>query len=384
MDNNGSANDPAGSQRPYNYGTPGSPPPPPPPPPPYPYPPCNQLGAGALKSCLISGCVTLLVPCLLLGGFFCLLFLLLSSGVKEAAKDGGAWSELYQLSSPDFRNLRERTLRAGKSGAGSVAVVAVTGVIGGRGSALHGDSTLEFVAQQLRAAGKDDDVKAVILQVDSPGGGLSASDQLYHEVEVLKKKGKPVLAWAGGMMASGGYYIAAAADEIMASPTATLGSIGVILQHVQVQEMLGKIGVRVNPITSGPHKDLGSPFREMTPEEEKILQEYIDISYQRFVEIVAKGRKMPADRVREIADGRIFGPDQAKADGLVDSIGYIEDAIAWAEKKTGEEEMRVIGYKRVVSLSELFGEAGGEAGKALLKSLVETEAEGSGAMAVWR
>ncbi len=377
---NGSSPDPHQNARPYNSGMPGTPPPPPPPP--YLYPPCNQVGSNVLKSCLISGCVTLLVPFLLLGGFFFLMYLLISAGMKEATKDGGPWADFYQLSGQDLRNLRERTLRPGTGR--TVAIVSVTGAIGGRGSALHGDSTLEFVAEQLRAAGKNDDVKAVILQIDSPGGGLSASDQLYHEVEVLKEKGKPVLAWAGGMMASGGYYIAAAADEIMASPTATLGSIGVIMQHVQVQEMLGKIGVSVNPITSGPHKDLGSPFREMTPEEEKILQKYIDIAYQRFVEIVAKGRKMPADRVREIADGRIFGSDQAKADGLVDSIGYIEDAIAWAEKKTGEADMRVIGYKRVVSLSELFGEAGGEAGKALLKALGNAEAEGSGAMAVWR
>ncbi len=379
MENN-SDNQP--NSRPYNYGTPGTPPPQPPPS--YPYPPCNSIGANAFKSCLISGCVTLLVPCLLLGGLFTLMYYLIASGMQEVTKEGGPFAELYQLSNQDLRTLRTRTLRPGKDGAGTIAIVSVTGAIGGRGSALHGDGTLEFVSQQLRAAGNDKNVKAVILQVDSPGGGLSASDQIHHEIELLKEKGLPVLAWAGGMMASGGYYISVAADEIMASPTATLGSIGVIMRYFQVQEMLGKIGVSVNPITSGPHKDIGSPFREMTPEEEKILQKYVDISYQRFVEIVAKGRKIAADRVSEIADGRIFGPDQAKSDGLIDSIGYIEDAIAWLEKKVGEEEMRVIGYKKVVSLSELFGEAGGEAGKALLQSLSRVEAENSGAMAVWK
>ncbi len=170
-------------------------------------------------------------------------------------------------------------------------------------------------------------------------------------------------------MASGGYYVAAGADGIMATPTATVGSIGVILQHFQAEELMEKLGVRVNPVTSGAHKDLASPFREMTPEERKILQDYVDIAHSRFVEIVAKGRNMPEAEVRALADGRIMSAGEALESGLIDSVGYIEDAVALVESELGESGMRIIGYRRIFSFSDVFSEAGARAAGAAVKAL---------------
>lgn len=319
----------------------------------------------ALNSCLVAGCVTVFVPFLLLAGFFFLVYSLASVGLGEATS--GPLASLVQ--STGQPNIRTRELRAGKTGAGAIAVVHIHGAIDGRGSTLDGDGNLAFVSQQLRLAADDDSVKAVILQIDSPGGGLTASDLIHHEVQLLRRKGKPVLAWAGGMMLSGGYYVAVAADKIMANPTATIGSIGVILQHFQVGELLEKMGVRVDPVTSGEHKDMGSPFREMTPEERRLLQEYVDGSHRRFVEIVAKGRGLPEDRVLALADGGIHNADAALELGLVDLVGYMNDAVDWAEKAANEEGMRIVGYRRIVSLTDLFAEAGQGAASAFLQQL---------------
>lgn len=354
-----SGNHDAPEQQQYQYGR--KPPPPPPPPPP-------QSGTGwgfnAMTSCLVAGCVTVLVPVLLVFGFMLLMYVLLSSGLEDATT--GSFASFVQTAG--HQNLRERVIREGKSGAGTIAIVAIHGAIDGSGSALDSDGSLSFVSRQLRAAREDKNVKAVILQIDSPGGGLTPSDQIYNEVQRLRREGKPVLAWAGGMMMSGGYYIAVAADKIMANPTSTVGSIGVLLQHFQVDGMLGKLGVKVSPITSGEHKDIASPFREMTAEERRMLQEYVDESHRRFVGIVAKGRDLPEERVKALADGGIFTADMAKERGLVDSIGYIEDAVAWSEKAANEENMRIIGYRRLLAFGDIFAEAGRGAAATLLEA----------------
>ncbi|MCD8139667.1 MAG: signal peptide peptidase SppA [Planctomycetaceae bacterium] len=347
-------------------------------PPPRPAHNRSALGTTFLQSCLVAGCVTVLVPVLLIGGVMLVMYLALSSSLDSM--ESGSFSSLVQSSSGE-PNLRERVLRTGAAGAGTLAVVTVHGPITGNGSSLDGTGSLGYVSQQLRAAARSSAVKAVILQIDSPGGGLTASDLLHHEVELLRRRGKPVIAWSGSTMASGGYYIAVAAESVMASPTTTIGSIGVILQHFQVQELLGKLGIRVDPVTSGEHKDLGSPFRAMTPEERRILEDYIAVAHARFVAIVAEGRDLPPERVREVADGRIFDPTFALERGLIDSIGYIEDAVALAENRVGESNMRIIGYRRQLSLGDLFNEAGaGAAGAAVRAAREETTPQ---TMAVW-
>lgn len=354
---------------PLPQGGSGHQPPPPhyaPPPPPYCPPPRPSAGGTFFQTFLAAGCATILAPVLLIGGFFIVMFLLLSSGLEGAKKDG-SFASLMQGQSGSS-GLKVRVLRPGQPGSGTIAVVSIDGAISGNGSPLQGEGSMAFISEQLREARENPAVMAVILQIDSPGGGLTASDLLHHEVELFKESGKPVLAWAGSMMASGGYYIAVAADNIMASPTATVGSIGVILQHFQVSEMMEKLGIKVNPVTSGQRKDLGSPFRDMKPEERQLLQDYIDNAHKRFVDIVAKGRNMPTEQVAAFADGGIMDANTALEKGLVDSIGYIQDAIAWVEEKTDEEDMRVIGYRRQISLGELFNEAGAGAATAALEA----------------
>ncbi len=334
------------------------------PPPPLPPPRPVTAGTTLVQSCLIAGCVTVIVPFLLIGGFFLVVAFLFSSQIGEGL-DGG-WGGVSQGAAAP--NLRERLLRRGDTDAPTIAVVTVQGVIEGTGSPLHGEGMMDFVAAQLRAARENDKVAAVILQIDSPGGGLTASDLLHHEVRRLRDSGKPVLAWSGSALTSGAYYIAVAADEIMANPTTTIGSIGVVMQHFQAEELMTKLGIRVDPITSVVHKDIGSPFREMTEEERRILQDYIDAAHSRFVAIVAEGRNMPEDRVRQLADGSIVTPAVALEQGLIDSVGYFDDAIAWIESATGTTDMRIIGYKRVISLSDIFGEAGASAARSAVES----------------
>ncbi|MDR1533881.1 MAG: signal peptide peptidase SppA [Planctomycetota bacterium] len=248
------------------------------------------------------------------------------------------------------------------------------GEITGGGSPLDGDGLLAEASEQLRAAAGDARVKAVLLQIDSPGGGLAASDQLHHEVEKLGRTGKPVVAWAGGVMASGGYYLAAAASGIMAGPTAVVGSIGVVMNHFQAAGLLRWLGIRADPIISGPRKDIGSPFREMTREEREILQARVDDSHRRFVALVAKGRKLPPEKVEELAGGDVFSAEEARENGLVDRIGYVDDALEWLEELSGGRGMRVIGYRRPPSLYDLVGEIGEAGAAAFWKgSLAELE-----------
>ncbi|MCC8165990.1 MAG: S49 family peptidase, partial [Planctomycetes bacterium] len=189
------------------------------PPPPLPPPRPVSAGTTLVQSCLIAGCVTVIVPFLLVGGFFLVAAFLFSSHLGEGLE--GGWNAATPGAAAP--NLRERVLRRGDADAPTIAVVTVQGVIEGTGSTLHGEGMMDFVAAQLRAARQSDKVTAVILQIDSPGGGLTASDLLHHEVQLLRESGKPVLAWAGSSLTSGAYYIAVAADEIMANPTTTIG-----------------------------------------------------------------------------------------------------------------------------------------------------------------
>lgn len=339
------------------------------PPPPRPERGGYGLGQNLLQSCLVAGCVTILAPIVLICGFFLLLFFVASSSLD--GMDGTPFGSIVQNSEA---NLQERVLRAGDAGSGTIAIVSVQGVIDGGGSDLDGSGALAFVSSQIRAVKKNKNVKAVILQIDSPGGTLGASDQLHHQVRLLAEGGMPVLAWAGGTMASGGYYIAVAADEIMASPTATLGSIGVVMQYFQVEELLTRLGVKVAPITSGEHKDIGSRYREMTPEERAILQKYVTEAHDRFVDIVTEGRSLPREHVAKLADGSIMNPPAALEQKLIDSVGYMDDALAWAERKTGQSGMRVIAYRKQLALGDLFGEMGTGAASAIIKTAREGNA----------
>lgn len=220
-------------------------------------------------------------------------------------------------------------LRGGDTGlmfGEKVAVLEIKGVI------ADSQPTIE----QLATFRKDSSVRAVVVRIESPGGGVSPSQELYQEVGRTGLE-KPVVVSMGSIAASGGYYIASAAQKIYANPGTITGSIGVILQFTNFEELLNKIGFRMEIVKSGKFKDVGNPSREMTAEERAYLQTMIDNVHQQFVRDVARGRRMQEEEVREVADGRIFTGEQAKELGLVDELGNLRDAINAAAKLAGIE-----------------------------------------------
>jgi protease-4 len=190
------------------------------------------------------------------------------------------------------------------------------------------------VVEKLVKLRKNEKIKAIILRIDSPGGGVGPAQEIHAEVKKAQKE-KKVLVSMGSVAASGGYYIACAADRIIANPGSITGSIGVIVESLNVEELLGKLGLRSVVVKSGKHKDLGSPMRPMTGEDRKLLQGVIDSVHEQFIKAVAEGRKLPVEKVRRLADGRIFSGDQARSLGLVDELGNLEDTIAAAAQMAG-------------------------------------------------
>lgn len=188
----------------------------------------------------------------------------------------------------------------------------------------------------------DKAVKAIVLRIDSPGGGVGPSQEIYEEVRKAVDV-KPIVVSMGSVAASGGYYIAAPARRILANPGTITGSIGVIMEFTNFQELLQKIGLRSDVVKSGEHKDIGSPIRPMTDSDRKLLQAMIDDVHAQFIDAVAEGRKMDRDAVRPLADGRIFTGRQAMAAGLVDEMGNLQDAIDVAAELAGiEGEPKVV------------------------------------------
>lgn len=209
-------------------------------------------------------------------------------------------------------------------------------------------SMIASVKEQLTRAAKDEQIKAIVLRINTPGGTVTASDIIYHELKTFKTNRKvPIIASIMDLGTSGGYYIAAAADKVLAHPSSVTGSIGVIMLTVNAKGLLEKIGVEATAVTSGPRKDMGSPFRTMTVEERAIFQGLIDSFYQRFLTIVQEGRaNLQMEQIKRLADGRIYTGEQAKEAGLVDEIGYLEDAIEVAKKQAGLTDARVVTYQR--------------------------------------
>jgi len=188
--------------------------------------------------------------------------------------------------------------------------------------------------EQIKAFRENSSVKSIVLRINSPGGAVGPSQEIYREIRKTSEE-KKVIASLGTIAASGGYYIAAAADGIIANPGTITGSIGVILGYTNFEDLFRKIGLSPVVIKSGKYKDIASPVRKMTDAERRLLQNFSDNVHNQFIEDVAVGRKIPSDQVREIADGRIFCGETAKGLGLVDRLGNFEDAIEWAGRLGG-------------------------------------------------
>ena len=232
------------------------------------------------------------------------------------------------------------------SGEDRIALIRIEGVI------LDAQETLG----ELKKFSENPTVKAIVLRIDSPGGGVVPSQEIYDAVRrVRTKSNKAVIASMGSVAASGGYYIAAATDRIVANPGTLTGSIGVIMEMANVEGLLQKIGVEGVVVKSGKYKDVGSPLRKMSDEERGLLQTVMDDVHKQFIEAVAEGRSLEVPEVQALADGRIFTGRQAKAAKLVDELGNLDDSIQLAADVVGiEGEPKVIEQRRRFSIRELL------------------------------
>lgn len=237
-------------------------------------------------------------------------------------------------------------------GRDKVLLMDISGMITSQESSslLGGERKMSVVArvrEELERARKDHAVKAVVLRINSPGGGVTASDTLYHEIRKYRQDtGVKVIAHLMDLGTSGAYYAALAADKILAQPTTVTGSIGVIMLRLDATGLMQKVGVQALEITSGERKNMGSLFRPITAEERKLFQGIIDSLFARFTDTVAKERNLSREGVKAVADGRIMSSQEARAAGLIDDIGYLDDALERAKKEAGIADARIVTYHR--------------------------------------
>mgnify|MGYP002021312023 FL=1 len=225
--------------------------------------------------------------------------------------------------------------------AGKLAVIELSGVLSSEAGGFlftSTDNSVSGLRAQLDLAAEDSGVLGVLLKISSPGGEVTACDNLYHEIKKFRAEtGKPIVAYIENIGASGGLYAAMGADAVMSHPTAIVGSIGVIMQSMDLSRAIAAFGVEMDPIKSGKMKDLNTPWRSMTKTERLVLQKLVDDMYQRFVDVVDAGRKkLDRAKVLELADGRVFSGIEAARVGLVDRTGYIEDAVSEISSRLGK------------------------------------------------
>ncbi|MDX1664212.1 MAG: signal peptide peptidase SppA [Candidatus Promineifilaceae bacterium] len=252
----------------------------------------------------------------------------------------------------------------------AVAIIRVEGIIVADDDPTAGAAS-GVIIEELERAAADPTVQAIVLRVDSPGGTVTGSAQIYEAIVELEK---PVVVSMGATAASGGYYISAPADVIVARPDTITGSIGVIYTLFNVEELLDELGVDVMTIASGPNKDLGSLWEDPTEEEVAIFASLVEESFERFVEIIAAGRaELDEAEVRELADGRIYSGRQALALGLVDELGNLDEAIEIAAELGGiEGKPRIVEYERIPSFGMLFSSFLGQLTRTEADRLIET------------
>ena len=255
--------------------------------------------------------------------------------------------------SPRVRPLEEETVEG--SGDAKILLMDLSGFLSDESTSTLLNITappvrvplLVRVREELKKATADEKVKALVIRVNTPGGTVTASDVIYRELELFRReKPIPIIAVMMDVAASGGYYVALAADTIVAHPTSVTGSIGVIMLSLNAEGLLQKIGVTTSAFKSGERKDMGSPFRAPTEEERKIFQSLIDGLYGQFLSRLVESRKLPLDTARTIADGRVYTAQQALGLKLIDQIGYMDDVLKLARQKIGVDEARVVVYHR--------------------------------------
>jgi protease-4 len=245
-------------------------------------------------------------------------------------------------------------------GGGRVAIVEVEGLI----------ADADRLVRELNRHGEDTSIRAVVVRIQSPGGVVGPTQEIHDAIQRLRTGGKPVVASMGSVAASGGYYLAAAATRIVANPGTLTGSIGVILQLAEIEGLLRKVGIRYEVVKAGRLKDAGSFARPMTPEERAVLQAVLDDMHDQFISAIADGRRMPKERVRALADGRVYSGRMAQQLGLVDALGGLDDAIRLAGELGGiTGKPRVVRPGRAWRLVDLADWLGGGSARQWLRAV---------------
>jgi protease-4 len=313
-----------------------------------------------------SGCLTsALIVALILLVMSVVLNLVLAVG--STASMGGS---LVSAQSPKFEE--NTVVPAKEKDSDKIVVLHLRGLISSMEPGSVGETMVEDLKLQLKQAGEDARVKAVVLHVDSPGGEVTASDMIYNAVRRLRDdKKKPVVIYMGSLAASGGYYVSCGGSWIVANDTTFTGSIGVIMSSINYRALAEKVGVEFVTIKSGKMKDMLSGSRAMTDEERQYLQDLVMQTYGKFVGIVARERNLPEDQLRNgIADGRVISGKDALGDKLVDQLGEIEDAYAKAMELGKTKNAAIVTYESPFKLGRLFrllGESNGKGAKSKIE-----------------
>ncbi len=300
--------------------------------------------AGAFCGILAAGVCAVLLIAAVAG-----VFLLLTKESEYQDEEGNVFVAA---------KFRETYMEGARNAADKIAVIPVTGVIvSDAKDSFYDVADSGFIRTQLRQAAADPSVRAIIINLNTPGGEVTASDEIYEEIMNIRRK-KPVVAMMNSIAASGGYYIAAACRPIIANKLTLTGSIGVIISTYNYHQLFQKIGVQAEVYTSGSMKDMLNGARPRTPQEVEVIQKLVNNTYDVFVNIVSKSRNIPAEKIRstEIGDGRIFDGPQALKLGLVDRLGYFKDAVHAAAAESGIQDLpyTVIKYEEPFSFSRLL------------------------------
>lgn len=275
--------------------------------------------------------------------------LLLFSGITQRVNNQAQEEQLMGINELLYgsNDLEKTVVEEGNSNQ-QILKLSVEGTIADSGSSsLFSNDTYDhqLFLEELEAAASDPEIKGILLEVNSPGGGVYESAEIAKKMAAIKEAGIPVYVSMKQMAASGGYYISAAADKIFASEETVTGSIGVIMSGTNYAGLFEKLGIEDTTVKSGALKDIGSSTREPTEADKEVLQAYVDSAFGRFVKVVAKGREMPEETVRKLADGRIYDGAQAKENGLVDEIGFPEDALAALKTEQDLSQAQVVSYQ---------------------------------------
>ncbi|UTR11394.1 signal peptide peptidase SppA [Evansella sp. LMS18] len=263
--------------------------------------------------------------------------------------------DLFEVSDQPFE---ERVVESG-DGTGKIAVIHLNGVIENsynppgifQAAGYHHENFL----RQLDTAAEDGQVHGIIIRVNTPGGGVVESSEIHDKiVDIQEEFRKPVYISMGSMAASGGYYIAAPADKVFANSQTITGSLGVIMQSINVSELAEDLGISSEVIKSGPYKDIMSATREMTDDEREILQDLIDESYEQFVDVIEAGRDFSREEVYELADGRIYSGSQAYEAGLIDGLGHFHEVIDTMQEDLDRGNLTVVEYEPAFGLPGIF------------------------------